>query len=133
MLLFISRDTYCIVCLTFNQWLLYLLLRLCSKPGTPDITPSCLWGSCCLVFSYLFCILCTIVFQFVFFFFSHGDLWVWMFLLYYSPLLHSFGIIKTWKEMKQFRTWPSIPYYSYNSYWKCNLIIYIMSFCSQGV
>ena len=30
------------------------------------------WGSCCLVFSFLCCVFCTIICRFVFLFFSHG-------------------------------------------------------------
>ena len=40
--------------------------------GEPEITPSFWWGSCCLFFSFLCCVVCTIVCLFVFFLFSHG-------------------------------------------------------------
>ena len=40
--------------------------------GAPVITPSFWWGSCCLFFSFLCCVMCTIVCLFVFFIFSHG-------------------------------------------------------------
>ena len=43
-------------------------------------SPSFWWGSCCLVFSFLGCVLCTIVCLFVFFF-SHHD-FVTLFLVY---------------------------------------------------
>ena len=38
----------------------------------PEITPSFWWGTCCLFFSFLCCVMCTIVCLFVFFIFSHG-------------------------------------------------------------
>ena len=38
----------------------------------PEITPSFWWSSCCLAFSFLCRILCTIIGLFVFLFFSHG-------------------------------------------------------------
>ena len=38
----------------------------------PEITPSFWWGSCCLFFSFLCFVMCTIVCLFVFFIFSHG-------------------------------------------------------------
>ena len=37
-----------------------------------EMTPICLWGSCCLLFSFLCCVLWTIICLFVFFLFSHG-------------------------------------------------------------
>ena len=37
--------------------------------GAPEITPSFWWGSCCLFFSFLCCVMFTIVFLFVFFIF----------------------------------------------------------------
>ena len=40
--------------------------------GAPEITPSLWWGSCCLLFGFLCCVVCTIVCLFVFFIFSHG-------------------------------------------------------------
>ena len=40
--------------------------------GSPEITPSFWWGSCCLFCSFLCCVMCTIVCLFVFFIFSHG-------------------------------------------------------------
>ena len=40
--------------------------------GAPEITPSFWWGSCCLFFSFLCCVMCTIVCLFVIFIFSHG-------------------------------------------------------------
>ena len=42
--------------------------------GAPasETTPSFCWGSCCLVFSFLCCVICTIIFLFVFFILSHG-------------------------------------------------------------
>ena len=40
--------------------------------GAPEITPSFWWGSCCLFFSFLCCVVCTIVFLFVFFIFIYG-------------------------------------------------------------
>ena len=40
--------------------------------GAPEITPSFWWGSCCLFFSFIFCVNCTIVCLFVLFIFSHG-------------------------------------------------------------
>ena len=40
--------------------------------GAPEITPSFWWGSCCLLFSFLFCVMCTIVCLFVLFICSHG-------------------------------------------------------------
>ena len=38
----------------------------------PEITLSFWWGSCCLFFSFLCCVMCTIVCLFVLFIFSHG-------------------------------------------------------------
>ena len=40
--------------------------------GTPEITPSFWWGSCCLLFSFLCCDMCNIVCLFVLFIFSHS-------------------------------------------------------------
>ena len=40
--------------------------------GAPEITPSFRWGSCYLFFSFLCCVMCTIVCLFVFFIFIHG-------------------------------------------------------------
>ena len=40
--------------------------------GPPEITPKFWWGSCCSVFSFLCCFLCTIIFLFVFFIYIHG-------------------------------------------------------------
>ena len=40
--------------------------------GAPEITPSFWWGSCCLFFSFLCCVMCTIVCLFVILIFSHG-------------------------------------------------------------
>ena len=34
----------------------------------PEITPSFYWGSCCVVFSFLCCVFCTIIYMFVFLF-----------------------------------------------------------------
>ena len=34
--------------------------------GAPEIIPSFLWGSCCLLFSFLCCVMCTVVCRFVF-------------------------------------------------------------------
>ena len=36
--------------------------------GEPEINPSFWWGSCCLVFSFLCCVICTIICLFVFLF-----------------------------------------------------------------
>ena len=48
--------------------------------GAPEIIPS-FWGvSCCLVFSCPCCVVCTIIFLFVLFFFGHG--FVSLFLIY---------------------------------------------------
>ena len=40
--------------------------------GASEITPSFWWGSCCLFFSFLCCVMCIVVCLFVFFIFSHG-------------------------------------------------------------
>ena len=40
--------------------------------GAHEKTPSFCWGSCCLFFSFLCCVICTIVCLFVFFIYSHG-------------------------------------------------------------
>ena len=40
--------------------------------GAPAITPSFWWGSCCLFFSFLCCVMCTIVCLFFLFNYSHG-------------------------------------------------------------
>ena len=43
-----------------------------NPSGAREITPSFWWGSCCLFFSFLCYVMCTIVCLFVFFIFSHG-------------------------------------------------------------
>ena len=40
--------------------------------GAPEITPSFWRGSCCLFFSFLCCVMCTIVCVFLFYIFSQG-------------------------------------------------------------
>ena len=40
--------------------------------SAPEIKPSFWWSSCCLVFSFLCCVMCAIICLFVFFIFSHG-------------------------------------------------------------
>ena len=50
-----------------NMYLICLLFRSTCRDH-----PSFWWGSCCLFFSFLYCVMCTIVCLFVFFIFSHG-------------------------------------------------------------
>jgi len=40
--------------------------------GAPEITPCFWWGSYCFFFSFLYCVMCTIVCLFFLFIFSHG-------------------------------------------------------------
>ena len=42
--------------------------------GAPEITPSFWWGSCCLYFSFLYYVICTIFCLFVFFVLSSMQL-----------------------------------------------------------
>ena len=67
--------------------------------GAPDITPSFLWGLCCLVFIFQSGVLHTIVWLFVFFLFSHAV--VSLFSIYefecpsgiFRPSLNLFGYL----------------------------------------
>ena len=43
-----------------------------NSSGAPEITPSFWWGSCCLFFSFICCVMCTNVCLFVLFICSHG-------------------------------------------------------------
>ena len=67
-----------------NKTIVFVFVWITSMPhlhiiylysGAPEITPSCWCGSCCLFFSFLCCVMCTIIvclFVFVFLIFSHG-------------------------------------------------------------
>ena len=58
--------------------------------GAPEIIPSFWWGSCCLFFSFLCCVMCAIVCLFVFFIFSHGVVSLFQISEFYCP----FGIFR---------------------------------------
>ena len=68
--------------------------------GAHEITPSFLWGSCCLFFSFLCCVMCAVVCLYVFFIFGHGGVSKKKFrfmslivpLVSFVPLLVSIGI-----------------------------------------
>ena len=68
--------------------------------GAPEITPRFWWDSCCLFFSFLCCIMCTIGCLFVFFIFSHGVVSLFRFmsltvpLVSFVPLLLQYDYIK---------------------------------------
>ena len=59
--------------------------RTAYPSGAPDITLSIWWGSCCLVFSFLCCVFCTIICLFVFLFFSHGVVSLFSIYGFHSP------------------------------------------------
>ena len=57
--------------LKMTPWFRFTEGALIYPSGAPEITPSFWWGFCCSVVSFLGCFLCTIIFLFAFFIFSH--------------------------------------------------------------